>query len=219
MSGIEKVIENLFGPGSDFEKKMEAFGKEIEAKFGSGSDFEKKMEAFGKEIEAKFGSGSDFEKRMEAFGKEMEAKFGSGSDFEKKMEAFGKEMEQEFGPGSEFAETLKKKPAPELPPRDKQNRRRSRLRHPGKLRRQCWSDRRGQDAPARATDPGVSKPRSKSLWTKSRPSSPTIVTTRTERTPHRNADKTVDGAGGSTFPGGTSAPSFLVFGSAEYRAH
>ena len=60
-------------------------GKEMEAKFGPGSDFEKKMEAFGKEMEAKFGPGSEFEKKMEAFGKEMEAKFGPDSEFQKKI--------------------------------------------------------------------------------------------------------------------------------------
>jgi len=108
-SRIEKEIESKFGPGSDFEKKMEELGekigKEIEAKFGP--DFEKKMEALGKEMEAKFGPGSDFEKKMKELGKEMEAKFGPGSDFEKKMKELGKEMEVKFGPGSDFGKTIK----------------------------------------------------------------------------------------------------------------
>jgi beta-lactamase regulating signal transducer with metallopeptidase domain len=101
LSRIEKEIEAKLGPGSDFEKKMEALGKELESKFGP--EFEKKMEAFGKEMESKFGP--EFEKKMEAFGKEMESKFGP--EFEKKMEAFGKEMESKFGPGSEFEKTMK----------------------------------------------------------------------------------------------------------------
>jgi beta-lactamase regulating signal transducer with metallopeptidase domain len=101
LSRIEKEIETILGPGSDFEKKMEAFGKEMESKFGP--EFEKKMEAFGKEMESKFGP--EFEKKMEAFGKEMESKFGP--EFEKKMESFGKEMEAKFGPGSEFEKTMK----------------------------------------------------------------------------------------------------------------
>jgi beta-lactamase regulating signal transducer with metallopeptidase domain len=101
LSRIEKEIEAKLGPGSDFEKKMEALGKEMESKFGP--EFEKKMEAFGKEMESKFGP--EFEKKMEAFGKEMESKFGP--EFEKKMEAFGKEMESKFGPGSEFEKTMK----------------------------------------------------------------------------------------------------------------
>jgi beta-lactamase regulating signal transducer with metallopeptidase domain len=102
-SDSDAELEIKFGPGSDFEKKMEAFGKEMESKFGP--EFEKKMEAFGKEMESKFGP--EFEKKMEAFGKEMESKFGPGSDFGKKMEAFGKEMEAKFGPGSEFEKTMK----------------------------------------------------------------------------------------------------------------
>ena len=81
----------------------------MEAKFGPGSDFEKKMEAFGKEMEAKFGEDSEFAKKMEAFGKEMEAKFGAGSDFEKKMKDLGEDMQKKFGPGSEFAKNLKDK--------------------------------------------------------------------------------------------------------------
>jgi beta-lactamase regulating signal transducer with metallopeptidase domain len=106
---IEKEVEAKFGPGSEFEKKMEALGKEMEAKFGSGSEFEKKMEAFGealgKEMETKFGP--EFEKKMEALGKEMEAKFGSGSEFEKQMKELGKELGAKLGPGSEFEKQMK----------------------------------------------------------------------------------------------------------------
>ncbi len=72
-----------------------------------GPDFEKKMEALGKEMEAKFGPGSDFEKKMKAMGKEMEAKYGPGSEFEKEMKAMGEKMAKEFGPGSKFAEGMK----------------------------------------------------------------------------------------------------------------
>jgi beta-lactamase regulating signal transducer with metallopeptidase domain len=79
------------GPGPEFEKKMEAFGKEMEAKFGPGSEFEKKMKAMGKDMEAKFGPGSEFEKEMKALGKEMEAKFGPGSKFAEEMKALEKE--------------------------------------------------------------------------------------------------------------------------------
>jgi beta-lactamase regulating signal transducer with metallopeptidase domain len=122
LSRLEKELETKLGPGSDFEKKMEAFGKEMESKFGP--EFEKKMEAFGKEMESKFGPefeeamealskkmeskfGPEFEKTMEAFGKEIESKFGPGGDFGKKMEGFAKEMEAKFGPGSEFEKTMK----------------------------------------------------------------------------------------------------------------
>ena len=91
-----------FGPGSDFEKKMEQLGekigKEMEAKFGPALSSRRRWKAFGKEMEAKFGPGSEFEKKMEAFGKEMEAKFGPGSDFEKKMKGLGEEMESEVRP-------------------------------------------------------------------------------------------------------------------------
>ncbi|QEH31634.1 Regulatory protein BlaR1 [Aquisphaera giovannonii] len=108
---VEKTVEEALGP--DFEKDMEAWGeklgKEMEERFGDGSEFQKKMEAFGKEMEKKFGEGSEFQKKMEAFGKEMEKKFGEGSEFEKKMEAFGKKMEQKFGPGSEFEKKMKEK--------------------------------------------------------------------------------------------------------------
>jgi beta-lactamase regulating signal transducer with metallopeptidase domain len=72
-----------------------------------GPDFEKRMEALGKEMESKFGPGSDFEKRMKSMGKEMEAKYGPGSDFEKEMKAMAERMAKEFGPGSKFAEDLK----------------------------------------------------------------------------------------------------------------
>ena len=72
-----------------------------------GPDFEKKMEALGKEMEAKFGPGSDFEKKMKAMGKEMEAKYGPGSEFEKEMKAMAEKMAKEFGPGSKFAEDMK----------------------------------------------------------------------------------------------------------------
>jgi len=117
LSGLEKEIETKLGPGSDFEKKVEAFGKEMESKFSP--EFEKKMEAFGKEMEAKFGPGSDFGKKMEAFGKEMEAKFGPGSEFEKTMKAFGEEMKAKYGPNSEFARKIKEQAgagsAPEKP--------------------------------------------------------------------------------------------------------
>jgi hypothetical protein len=112
-SDIGKEAENKFGPGSDFEKKMEQLGekigKDIESKFGP--DFEKKMEELGekigKEMEAKFGPGSDFEKKMKALGKEMEEKFGPGSEFEKKMKGLGEDMKAKFGPGSEFAKKMK----------------------------------------------------------------------------------------------------------------
>ncbi len=72
-----------------------------------GPDFEKKMEAFGKEMEAKFGPGSEFEKKMKALGKEMEFKFGPGSKFELEMKSLGEDMAKEFGPGSEFEKKLK----------------------------------------------------------------------------------------------------------------
>jgi beta-lactamase regulating signal transducer with metallopeptidase domain len=119
MPELDEMLEKLFGQGSDFEKKIEAFTKEIEAKFGSGSDFEKKIEALGKEIEVKFGSGSDFEKKVETFTKEIEAKFGSGSDFEKKIEAFGDEIEAKFGPEFEkkmeaFGKAIEEKFGPEF---------------------------------------------------------------------------------------------------------
>jgi beta-lactamase regulating signal transducer with metallopeptidase domain len=104
---VEVDIKAALGP--DFEKKMEAFGKEMEKKFGEHSEFAKKMEAFGKEMEAKFGPGSEFAKKMEAFGKEMEKKFGDGSEFAKKMELLGKDMEKKFGPGSEFAKKMEEK--------------------------------------------------------------------------------------------------------------
>jgi beta-lactamase regulating signal transducer with metallopeptidase domain len=107
VSQLEKEIERKFGPGSEFEKRIEEvgekIGKEIEAKFGP--DFEKKMEKLGKEIEAKFGP--DFEKKMEKLGKEIEMKLGAGSAFGKRMEELGKEMEAKFGPGSDFDKKIK----------------------------------------------------------------------------------------------------------------
>ncbi len=72
-----------------------------------GPEFEKKMEALGKEMEAKFGPGSEFEKKMKALGKEMEFKFGPGSKFEIEMKTLGEDMAKEFGPGSKFAEEMK----------------------------------------------------------------------------------------------------------------
>jgi hypothetical protein len=111
LKDIGKRVEETLGP--DFEKKIEAwaerFAKQIEDKFGEGSDFAKKMEALGKEMEQKFGEGSDFAKKMEALGKEMEQKFGEDSEFAKKMEGLGKEMEQKFGPGSDFAKKMEQK--------------------------------------------------------------------------------------------------------------
>jgi bla regulator protein BlaR1 len=101
---LDVIVEKALGP--DFEKKMEAMGekigKEMEAKFGPGSDFEKKMEVLGKEMEAKFGPGSEFEKSMETLGKEMEAKFGPGSNFAEEMKTLGakvgKDLEGKLGP-------------------------------------------------------------------------------------------------------------------------
>jgi beta-lactamase regulating signal transducer with metallopeptidase domain len=80
-----RLDDKDFGP--EFEKKMEAFGKEMEAKFGPGSEFEKKMKAMGKEMEFKFGPGSKFELEMKNLGEEMAKEFGPGSDFEKKMKS------------------------------------------------------------------------------------------------------------------------------------
>jgi beta-lactamase regulating signal transducer with metallopeptidase domain len=81
-----RLDDKDFGP--DFEKRMEAFGKEMEAKFGPGSEFEKKMKAMGKEMEFKFGPGSKFEIEMKTLGEDMAKEFGPGSEFEKKMKAF-----------------------------------------------------------------------------------------------------------------------------------
>ncbi len=101
MEALGKEIESKFGP--EFEKKMEALGEQIQSKFGP--EFDKKMEALGKDIEAKFGP--EFEKKMEALGKEIEAKLGPDSEFAEKMEALGKELGEKFGPDSEFAEKMK----------------------------------------------------------------------------------------------------------------
>jgi hypothetical protein len=98
---IAKEMEAKFGPGSDFEKKMEVFAKDLEEKFGP--EFEKKMEAFGKDIEKEFGP--EFQKKMERFGKEMEEQFGP--EFQKKMQAMGEDMAREFGEGSEFQNKMK----------------------------------------------------------------------------------------------------------------
>ncbi len=80
-----RLDDKDFGP--DFEKKMEALGKEMEAKFGPGSEFEKKMKALGQEMEVKFGPGSKFEIEMKTLGEDMAKQFGPGSEFEKKMKA------------------------------------------------------------------------------------------------------------------------------------
>jgi beta-lactamase regulating signal transducer with metallopeptidase domain len=105
---IAEEVEARFGPGSDFEKSMEALGEEMEARFGPDSDFAKEMEArfgpdsdFAREMEAKFGPDSDF-------AREMEAKFGPGSDFIKRMELLGEEMEARFGPDSDFARDVER---------------------------------------------------------------------------------------------------------------
>jgi beta-lactamase regulating signal transducer with metallopeptidase domain len=103
MEAFGKEMEDKFGP--EFQEKMEKLGKEMETKFGP--EFQKKMEKLGKEMEAKFGPGSEFEKQMKDLGKEMEARFGPGSEFEKQMKAFGKDMEAKFGPGSEFEKQMK----------------------------------------------------------------------------------------------------------------
>ena len=50
--------------GSDFAKKMEAFGKEMEAKFGPGSEFEAKMKKFGEELKEKYGPESEFAEKL-----------------------------------------------------------------------------------------------------------------------------------------------------------
>ena len=57
----------------------------MEAKFGEGSEFAKKMEAFGKEMEAKFGVGSDFEKRVKNPAEDMKKKYGPGSELAKNV--------------------------------------------------------------------------------------------------------------------------------------
>jgi hypothetical protein len=85
----QKELSERFGPGSEFEKKMEAMGRKIEeemtAKFGPGSEFEKKMEAMGRKIGAKFGPGSEFEKKMKELGTRLEK--GLDSDLENKVKA------------------------------------------------------------------------------------------------------------------------------------
>ena len=85
---ISKEIEDEVRPRAS-RSRWNSSGRRSARRWkrNSAPDFEKKMEAFGKEIEGKFGPGSEFAKKMEAFGKEMEAKFGPGSDFEKKMKS------------------------------------------------------------------------------------------------------------------------------------
>ncbi|MBC8065056.1 MAG: BspA family leucine-rich repeat surface protein [Chlorobia bacterium] len=91
-----ELHKEMKGLSEQDAKKWEEFGKKMEKQFGPGSDFEKKMKAWGekhgKTMEKQFGPGSKFEKEMkvwgEQHGKTMEKQFGPGSDFEQKMRAF-----------------------------------------------------------------------------------------------------------------------------------
>jgi beta-lactamase regulating signal transducer with metallopeptidase domain len=115
LARIEKEIEAKLAPiEKEIEAKLAPIEKDIEGKFGPGSDFERKMEEFGKklgkEMEAKCGPGSEFQKKMEAFGKEMEAKFGPGSEFQMKIK---EQIDAERNARKEAA----KKPLPSAAPR------------------------------------------------------------------------------------------------------
>ena len=87
----EKSADVKPGPGPGFEKSMNEMGRKLgmkmTEKFGPGSDFEKKMEAMGKEMAEKLGPGSEFEAKMKEIGKLVDQKVKSALETGKGGEA------------------------------------------------------------------------------------------------------------------------------------
>ena len=88
---------------------MEATAKEMEEKFGPGSEFAKKMEALSKKMAGEVRPRVQIRQRDgRALGKEMEKEFGPGSEFAKKMEGLGKDIELEVEPGVDVGKQIEK---------------------------------------------------------------------------------------------------------------
>ena len=75
LNDLDRQMKEKFGPGSEFARKMEAFGKEMVDNFGPGSDF-------ARELAKNFGPDSDF-------AAELKKELGPGSDFAKQMQRLG----------------------------------------------------------------------------------------------------------------------------------